>query len=61
MRRLELTVSDHKIELPDDVQIKDGDKVVVLIEESPDDFWDELKQWQSLGLENLCRTLDRVE
>ncbi len=60
MRRLELTVSDHKVELPDDVQLKDGDKVVVLIAESADDFMDELKQWENVGIEDLCNTLEQV-
>ncbi|GMT48894.1 MAG: hypothetical protein IEMM0008_0433 [bacterium] len=39
----------------------DGEKVIVWIAESDEDFSKELKAWESLGFENLSETLERIE
>ncbi|HEO65916.1 MAG TPA: hypothetical protein ENI73_08610 [Spirochaetes bacterium] len=57
MQKLELKVFNHKIKLPNDLEIMDGEKVIVWIAESEDDFSEELKAWESLGFENLSETL----
>ena len=61
MLKLELEVHNKKIELPDSANTKDGDRVIVIIKESNDDFLDELYAWETMGFDELCNTLDKLE
>ncbi len=38
MRKLKLKVHDHSIKLPDDIQVTEGEEVVILLKEAMDDL-----------------------